>query len=110
MVNVFRMERMGIPFNNADSLEEVERRRPQMNKQPFYHQTELKGSYDTREVVAMVSSIDNVLPYTVELINGELLFTATDDMCVEVVGLLTDMHIEMACPLECEPGDPADLM
>jgi len=81
-----------------------------MNKQPFYHQTELKGSYDEAKVKSMVSSIDNVLPCTVELVNGELLFTATSDMSGEAIELLLDMHVEMACPLLVEPGDPADLM
>ena len=81
-----------------------------MNKQPFYHGTELKGSYDKAEVERMVGDIVNVLPETVQLENGELLFTATDDMTEEVAELLTDMHVEMSCPVECEPGDPADLM
>ena len=79
-----------------------------MSKQPFYHCGEgLVGDRD--EIIKAIKSIKTVLKDSIELFNGELLFTATSD-----VSNIANIKIKEIATIEqdifADPGDPADLL
>lgn len=86
-----------------------------MNKQPYYHSVEfwrLTGD-EQKSIVDGIKRIKGVIKSSVEVSNGEVLFTATGDMVAETERLIAKVigdKTKIVGPVECEPGDPADLM
>jgi hypothetical protein len=85
-------------------------RKKKMNVQPFYHCAEqVKG--DKRAIIKAIKSIKTVLKDTVDLFNGELLFTATSDVSNEANEKLKALPgVTMGDEIDAEAGDPADLL
>ena len=83
-----------------------------MNKQPFYHQTEIENADGREDEIRriVIRHGTAVLKDTIEVVNGELLFTSTSGASWAVEKALEEAGFKLSCPLESEPGDPADLM
>lgn len=87
-----------------------------MNEQPHYHQAEFEEPLQIEDpngkaVVRVVKkACPDILEDTIDLVNGELLFTATRCCCLEVEAALEAAGFTLSYALSCEPGDPADLM
>lgn len=81
-----------------------------MNKQPYYHcGQEVIG--DEKLIVKAVKKIPTVIKTSVELFNGELLFTATSDISTEANKVLKRLPgVRVVVPIDAEPGSPEDLM
>lgn len=87
-----------------------------MNKQPFYHDAQFKTKLRDQNVNSMLEAvmrIRGVLKGSVEFSvgNDQLLFTATSDVTARATEVLRKIAgSDMIGDVECEPGDPADLM
>lgn len=81
-----------------------------MNKQPHYHWAQFEGKCDSKKIREIIASFDDVLEDTIEIMGGEILFTATDDLSYEIQPKIEEAGVNLVADMDAEPGDPADLM
>jgi hypothetical protein len=109
-------------YNQWDSLgqdekDELIQKEKGMNKQPYYHDAHFSNKLsdnDASHIVDSVKRMRTVIKDTVEFSigNDELLFTATSDVTRRAGEVIRSCSGGSALvgEVECEPGDPADLM
>lgn len=83
-----------------------------MNKQPWYHQTEIENADGREDEIRRIVAKHGVavLEDTIDIVNGELLFTSTSGASWAIEKALEEAGFQLSCPLDAEPGDPADLI
>lgn len=82
-----------------------------MNKQPFYHDAQFTADH-LPAIRKCLRGFSTVIKSSIEITGNQILFTATEDLAQVTTVALKKVGVRFvgsSC-VDCEPGNPTDLM